>query len=128
MASIFSMIVNGAIPSHKVWEDENHYAFLDINPWVIGHTLVIPKNEVDYLFDIDDDAYLALNLAAKRVAELLQDKLGCARVCTMVIGYEVPHAHIHLLPTNTMGDIIVPGSMPSVAVPDLAGLAERFRS
>lgn len=128
MASIFSMIVNGEIPSHKVWEDDAHFAFLDINPWVVGHTLVIPKVETDYLFDIEDEAYLALNLAAKRVAEMLQDKLDCQRVCTMVIGYEVPHAHIHLLPTNTMSDILVPGSLPSVAVPDLGELAQQIRS
>ncbi|MCA8946079.1 MAG: HIT family protein [Planctomycetes bacterium] len=126
MPTIFSKIINGEIPCHKVWEDDKHFAFLDINPWVEGHTLVIPKLEHDYLFDMDDDAYAGLHLAAKEVAALLKEKLGCARVCTTVIGYEVPHVHIHLLPTNQMSDFADPGAFQMKEKPDLAALAKRI--
>jgi histidine triad (HIT) family protein len=128
MPTIFSKIVAGEIPCHKVWEDDAHFAFLDINPWVEGHTLVIPKDEHDYLFDMDDDAYTALHLAAKKVAALLKAKLGCARVCTTVIGYEVPHVHIHLLPTNQMSDFAEPGTFQMKEKPDLEALARRIAS
>ncbi|MCA8910427.1 MAG: HIT family protein [Planctomycetes bacterium] len=126
MATIFSKIVAGEIPSHKVWEDDKHFAFLDINPWVEGHTLVIPKAEHDYLFDMDDDAYAALHLAAKKVASLLKEKLGCARVCTVVMGYEVPHVHIHLLPTNTISDFANPAEFQMKDKPDLGALAGKI--
>jgi histidine triad (HIT) family protein len=128
MASIFSRIVAGEIPCHKVWEDQQHLAFLDINPWVEGHTLVIPKVEHDYLFDMSDDAYARLHLAAKKVANLLKDKLGCKRVCTMVIGYEVPHVHIHLLPTNHITEFANPSEFQMKVKPDLAALAKRLNS
>lgn len=128
MASIFSRIVAGEIPCHKVWEDDHHLAFLDINPWVEGHTLVIPKREQDYLFDMDDDAYAQLHLAAKQVAALLKAKLGCRRVCTMVIGYEVPHVHIHLLPTNHITEFANPSEFQMKNKPDLAALAKRLTS
>ncbi|MBZ0136283.1 MAG: HIT family protein [Planctomycetes bacterium] len=128
MPTIFSKIIAGEIPCHKVWEDDAHFAFLDINPWVEGHTLVIPKAEHDYLFDMDDDSYTALHLAAKTVANLLKDKLGCARVCTTVIGYEVPHVHIHLLPTNQMSDFAKPGTFGMKEKPDLVALAKRITS
>lgn len=127
MATIFTKIINGEILSHKVWEDEMHYAFLDINPWVEGHTLVVPKREHDYLFDMDDEAYTALHLAAKKVANLLKEKLNCARVCTTVIGYEVPHVHIHLLPTNQMSDFADPGQFQMKEKPDLEALAKKLR-
>lgn len=127
MASIFSRIVAGEIPCHKVWEDRHHLAFLDINPWVEGHTLVIPKLEHDYLFDMNDDAYARLHLAAKQVAVLLKEKLGCRRVCTMVIGYEVPHVHIHLLPTNQMSDFIQPGTMGMKVKPDFNEILGKLR-
>jgi histidine triad (HIT) family protein len=126
MPTIFSKVIAGEIPSHKVWEDEQHFAFLDINPWSYGHTLVVPKAEHDYLFDMPDDAYAALHLAAKTVAELLKKKLGCARVCTRVVGYEVPHVHIHLLPTNQMSDFIPPGTMGMKEKPDLGEVAKRI--
>ncbi|MCC6464702.1 MAG: HIT family protein [Planctomycetes bacterium] len=128
MPSIFSRIVKGEIPCHKVWEDERHLAFLDINPWVVGHTLVIPKAESDYLFEMPEADYQALHGAARKVAELLKRRIGCARVCTMVIGYEVPHVHIHLLPTNTMSDLIPPGTLGLKVKPDLAALAARLNS
>lgn len=126
MPTIFSKIINGDIPCHKVWEDDRHFAFLDINPWVEGHTLVIPKVEHDYLFDMDDEAYAALHLAAKKVGVLLKDKLSCSRVCTVVMGYEVPHVHIHLLPTNTISDFANPTEFQMKEKPDLAALANRI--
>jgi len=102
--SIFTKILQGEISSHKVWEDDNHYAFLDIRPVRPGHTLVIPKLETPYLFDMDPQAHAALWTAAHKVAALLKEKTGCARICVGVIGYEVPHAHIHLVPTNSIDE------------------------
>ncbi|MCB9895367.1 MAG: HIT domain-containing protein [Planctomycetes bacterium] len=127
MPSIFSKIVAGEIPCHKVWEDDKHLAFLDINPWTYGHTLVIPKLEQDYLFDMPEQDYVALELAAKRVAQLLKDKLGCKRVCSMVVGYEVPHVHIHLLPTDQMSDFIPPGTMGMKEKPDFKEILGKLR-
>ncbi len=98
MAGIFAKIIAGEIPSYKIAEDENHYAFLDINPLVKGHTLVIPKIEVDYLFDLDDAVLASLNVFAKKVAQGIEKVIPCKRVGLMVIGTEVPHAHIHLIP------------------------------
>lgn len=105
MASIFSRIIAGEIPSYKVAEDERHYAFLDINPLSEGHTLVVPKREVDYIFNLSDDEYAALQLFAKRVAVALEKSVDCKRIATAVIGLEVPHAHIHLVPIRTEGDL-----------------------
>ncbi|MCM1348713.1 MAG: HIT family protein [Firmicutes bacterium] len=105
MASVFSLIVAGEIPCYKVAEDSNHLAFLDINPVTPGHTLVIPKREVNYLFDMDDEEYVALELFAKRVAKAIDKAMPCRRVAEAVIGLEVPHAHIHLVPINTEGDL-----------------------
>jgi histidine triad (HIT) family protein len=104
MASIFSKIIAGDIPSYKVYEDEHVFAFLDINPMQKGHTLVVPKKEVDYLFDLDEDTYNTLFERSKYIANLLKEKLGCNRVMLLVVGYEVAHAHIHLIPTNSMDD------------------------
>jgi len=98
MASIFSKIVNGEIPSYKIAEDDNFFAFLDINPVAKGHTLVIPKKEVDYIFNLDDNTLAGLNLFAKKVALAIQKTIDCKRVGLLVIGTEVPHAHIHLIP------------------------------
>lgn len=103
--TIFSKIINGEIPSYKVYEDDFIYAFLDINPVQRGHTLVVPKKEVDYLFDLDEETYGHLMRASKIVAEMLKEKLSCARVCVVVEGYEVPHAHVKLIPTNTAKDL-----------------------
>ena len=105
MASIFSRIVAGEIPSYKVAEDEHHYAFLDINPLQEGHTLVIPKKEVDYLFDLSDEEYAALQLFAKRVAKAIYKAVPCKRVAVAVLGLEVPHAHIHLIPISKESDV-----------------------
>lgn len=105
MSSVFSLIVAGTIPCYKVAEDDRHLAFLDINPVAPGHTLVIPKREVDYLFDLPEDEYTALELFARRVAKAMDRALPCRRVAEAVIGLEVPHAHIHLVPINSEGDL-----------------------
>jgi histidine triad (HIT) family protein len=105
MASIFSRIVNGEIPSYKIAEDENYLAFLDINPLAKGHTLVIPKKEVDNLFDLDDELYKGLFLFAKKVANAIEKCIPCKKVGVAVIGLEVPHAHIHLVPINGIYDL-----------------------
>ncbi|MCG6189136.1 HIT family protein [Maribellus maritimus] len=106
MASIFTKIINGEIPSYKVAEDENFYAFLDISPVAKGHTLVIPKKEVDYLFDLDDELYAGLQLFAKKVAVGLKKTIPCEKVGVLVLGLEVPHAHIHLAPMQNEADIL----------------------
>ena len=105
MSSIFSKIVNGDISSYKVAEDESFLAFLDVNPLVKGHVLVIPKQEVDYIFDIEDDLLAGLNLFAKKVAIKMKRILPCERNGVTVIGLEVPHAHIHLIPINSVTDM-----------------------
>ena len=105
MATIFSRIVAGEIPSYKVAEDERYYAFLDINPLAKGHTLVIPKQEVDYLYDLDDETLQGMIIFAKRVAQKIKAFSGCNRVATVVLGLEVPHAHIHLIPMNSEKDV-----------------------
>lgn len=105
MPSIFSRIIAGEIPSYKVAEDERHYAFLDINPMAEGHTLVVPKHEVDYIFNLSAEEYAALQLFAKRVAAAVEKAVPCKRIATAVIGLEVPHAHIHLVPINKEADM-----------------------
>ena len=105
MASIFTKIINGEIPSYKVAEDDNYYAFLDIFPLSKGHTLVIPKLEVDYIFDLKDDQYVGLMLFAKKIAIQIKEKIACKRVAIVVLGMEVAHVHIHLIPMNSEGDI-----------------------
>lgn len=105
MASIFSRIVAGEIPCYKVAEDENFLAFLDINPLAEGHTLVIPKKETDYIFAIDDAEYQAFWLFAKRVAKAVESVVPCKRIGLAVLGLEVAHAHIHIVPINTVYDI-----------------------
>jgi histidine triad (HIT) family protein len=106
MASIFTKIVNGEIPAWKVAEDENFFAFLDIFPVAKGHALVIPKKEVDYLFDLDDETYAGLQLFAKKVALGIQKAIPCKKVGVMVLGLEVPHAHIHLVPMQSEADLL----------------------
>ncbi|HIZ88042.1 MAG TPA: HIT family protein [Candidatus Coprenecus pullistercoris] len=105
MASVFTKIVNGEIPSYKVAETEHCYAFLDINPLKAGHTLVIPKKEVDYLFDLDSELYAELMLFARKVAMAVKAAVPCKRVGVAVLGMEVPHAHIHLVPMDSEGDL-----------------------
>ncbi len=104
MASIFTKIIEGEIPAHKILEDDHYLAFLDIFPLSEGHTLVIPKQEIDYLFDLDDELYTGLHLFGKKVARAIRQAVPCKRVATAVVGLEVPHAHLHLIPINTMAD------------------------
>lgn len=105
MASIFSRIVAGEIPCYKVAEDDNYFAFLDINPLAAGHTLVIPKKEVDYIFDLDDETLQGLVTFAKSIAAKIKAKTDCKKVAMVVLGLEVPHAHIHLIPMNSENDV-----------------------
>ena len=105
MASIFSRIVAGEIPCYKVAEDEKYFAFLDINPLAKGHTLVIPKQEVDYYFDLDDETLAGMTLFAKKVAHKIKEQTGCKKVAMVVLGLEVAHAHIHLIPMNSENDV-----------------------
>lgn len=105
MASIFTKIINGEIPSYKVAEDDQFYAFLDINPLAAGHTLVIPKEETDYIFDLNPEMLAALMQFAQKVAKGMDQVISCERIGVVVIGLEVPHAHIHLVPINGVYDI-----------------------
>ena len=105
MASIFSRIVAGEIPCYKVAEDDKYFAFLDINPLAKGHTLVIPKQEVDYYFDLDDETLAGMTIFAKRVAHKIKEQTGCKKVAMVVLGLEVAHAHIHLIPMNSEIDV-----------------------
>lgn len=105
MPTIFTKIINGEIPSYKIAEDDNFYAFLDINPLAKGHTLVVPKKEVDYLFDLDDETLGGLHVFAKKIAKAIEKAVPCKRIGTTVIGLEVPHAHLHLIPINGITDM-----------------------
>ncbi len=105
MTTIFSRIVKNEIPSYRIAEDDRFYAFLDINPLAKGHTLVIPKKEVDYLFDLEDDLLAGMNVFAKKVARAIEKVVTCKRIGVAVLGLEVPHAHIHLIPINSEADI-----------------------
>lgn len=105
MATIFTKIVNGEIPSYKIFENKHFYSFLDISPMTKGHTLVIPKKEVDYLFDIDDAMLSEMIVLSKKIAKAIEKAVECTRVGVMVVGLEVPHAHIHLIPIQNEGDM-----------------------
>jgi histidine triad (HIT) family protein len=128
MATIFSKIVSGEIPSFKILEDENFLAFLDVFPLTKGHTLVIPKRETDYIFDIDDEELSEMIVFAKKVALALGKAISCIKVGISVIGLEVPHAHIHLIPMNEVGDMNF--SRPKLQVPkeEMAVIADAIRS
>lgn len=127
MESIFSKIVSGDIPAHKVAETLEYLAFLDINPLTEGHLLVIPKQEVDYIFDLDSETYVGLMLFAQIVAKGLKKAIPCERIGLSVIGLEVPHVHIHLIPINNMDDMNF--SRPKLKLSDekLAEIAEKIR-
>jgi histidine triad (HIT) family protein len=105
MASVFTRIINGEIPCYKIAEDKHYFAFLDINPLAKGHTLVVPKEETDYLFDLSDESLAGISVFAKKVARAIGKTMPCKRVGIAVLGLEVPHAHIHLIPINDLGDI-----------------------
>ena len=126
MASIFSRIVAGEIPCCKVAEDERFFAFLDISPVAKGHTLVIPKQEVDYIFDLDDETYNGLMAFARKVARALEGAVECKRVGVAVMGLEVPHAHIHLIPITTEGDMNFFREKLSLPAEEMAAIAARI--
>lgn len=123
MASIFTKIIQGEIPCYKIAEDENFFAFLDINPISEGHTLVIPKIEVDYIFDLDDEIFSGLHLFARKIAKAIDDTLGTIRTGIIVEGMEVPHAHIHLVPIYFEGQPMNLGRKTSVSKERMVELA-----
>ena len=127
MSTIFSKIIAGDIPAYKVAESIDFLAFLDINPLAEGHLLVIPKKEMDYLFDIDDETYLGLQLFAKIVAKGLKAAIPCKKVGVAVIGLEVPHAHIHLIPMNRVDDLNFARPKLSFTPDELEATAEKIR-
>jgi histidine triad (HIT) family protein len=127
MASIFTRIINREIPGHIVAEDEHYIAFLDITPLVQGHTLVVPKKELDYIFDLDDEALAGLTVFAKQVANAVKKAIPCKRIGVAVIGLEVPHVHIHLVPMSTMGDINFTKPKLNPTQEELTAVAEKIR-
>ncbi len=126
MASIFTKIVNGEIPAYKIAEDNNCLAFLDISPAAKGHTLVIPKKEVDYLFDLDDTLYSNLQLFAKKVAVGLKKAVPCVKVGVLVLGLEVPHAHIHLIPMQDESDVLDFSNKVEMSDEELKALSKKI--
>ena len=128
MSSIFSKIVSGEIPSHKIFENEKFLAFLDVAPLVHGHILVIPKKEVDYIFDIPDSDLAEMMVFAKGVAKAQKDAVTCKRIGIAVIGLEVPHAHIHLVPMNTANDVNFTQPKLKPTTEELSSMAEMIRS
>ena len=128
MASIFTKIVRKEIPAHIVAETEQFLAFLDINPLAKGHTLVIPKQEIDYLFDLPDDLYIGLQVFAREVARAMKKVIDCELIGTAVIGLEVPHAHIHLVPINSISDLDFSRPKLSFTQEELADIAKSIRS
>lgn len=105
MATIFTRIIKGEIPCYKIAEDDRYFAFLDINPLKAGHTLVVPKQETDYIFDLDDDQLAGLIIFSKKVAKAIESVIPCKRIAVAVVGLEVPHIHVHLIPMDTMNDV-----------------------
>ena len=128
MASIFTKIINGEIPCYKIAEDDNYFAFLDINPLAKGHTLVIPKTEVDYLFDLDDNTLKGIIVFAKKVAKAIQNSIPCQRIGVAVLGLEVPHAHIHLVPLQTEADINFSNPKLKLSAEEMNDIAEKIRT
>jgi histidine triad (HIT) family protein len=127
MATIFSRIIKGEISSYKVAEDADFFAFLDINPVAIGHTLVVPKQEIDYIFDLDDNLLGKMSIFSKKVAKAIEKAIPCKRIGIAVIGLEVPHAHLHLVPLNNMDDINF--SRPKLKIPteELKEICEKIK-
>jgi histidine triad (HIT) family protein len=128
MATIFSKIVVGEIPSYKVAESDKYFAFLDISPLSLGHTLVIPKVEIDYIFDLDDDTLKGMIVFAKKVAGAIEEVVSCKRVGIAVLGLEVPHAHIHLVPLNKESDISFSKDRVKMTTDEFISLAEEIRN
>lgn len=127
MATIFSKIIAGEIPSYKIAENDKFYAFLDINPMTKGHTLVVPKQETDYIFDIEDALLGEMMLFSKRVARAIEKAITCKRVGMMVIGLEVPHAHIHLVPLQKEGDLNLSNPKLKLSSSEFSEIAEKIK-
>ena|ERR1017187_9650151 len=127
MPSIFSKIVKGEIPCYRIAETENHLAFLDVFPLAKGHTLVIPKKETDYIFDIEDKEFAELHLFSKKVAKAIEQAIPCKRIGVAVIGLEVPHAHIHLIPLNNVSDINFSRPKLNLSKEELEETAKKIR-
>lgn len=127
MASIFTKIINGEIPCHKIAEAEDFFAFLDVFPCAPGHTLVVPKKEVDYLFDLSDELYLGLMAFAKSLEPAIRKAVPCKRVGVAVIGLEVPHVHVHLVPMNSMNDMNF-NSKIKISQEELSEIAEKIKA
>ena len=128
MASIFTKIIEGEIPCYKIAEDENHFAFLDINPQAKGHTLVIPKQEIDNIYDLSDDMLASLHVFAKKVALALEATVDCKRVGVLVIGTEVPHAHIHLIPFQEERQMAITNGKMTIPADEMALIASNART
>ncbi len=128
MSTIFTRIVKGEIPCYKIAEDDNYLAFLDINPLVKGHTLVIPKIEVDYIFDLDEKLFTGLQLFTRKVAKAIDKSVTCKKVGIAVVGLDVPHAHIHLIPINTIGDLNFANPKLKLSPEEFKSIAEKIKS
>jgi len=128
MASIFTKIISGEIPSYKIAENDKFLAFLDVFPLVHGHVLVVPKKEIDYIFDIDDADLSEMMIFAKGVAKALKKSVDCKRIGVAVIGLEVPHAHIHLVPMNTANDVNFTQAKLKPSAEELSSMADKIRS
>lgn len=128
MSSIFTKIVKGEIPCHKIAENEKYLAFLDINPLAKGHTLVIPKQEIDYIFDLDDELLGGLMLFSKKIAKAIQKTISCQRIGIAVVGIEVPHCHIHLIPLNYISDINFSRPKLKLSNEELTEIAQKIRA
>lgn len=128
MPSIFSRIIKGEIPAWKVAESEHFLAFLDVNPLAKGHTLIVPKLETDYFFDLSDEEISGIMVFSKKVASALRSTLPCLRIGMSIIGLEVPHAHVHLVPLNSMGDINFSNSRLNLSAEEMEAIAASIRS
>jgi histidine triad (HIT) family protein len=127
MSTIFSKIIAGEIPAHKVAEDDHYLAFLDINPLQKGHTLVVPKKEVDYIFDLDDETLAGLHVFAKKVAKGIEKVVTCNRIGVVILGLEIPHAHVHLIPMDNERDVEFSKGRMSVNDTELQEMAGKIR-
>jgi histidine triad (HIT) family protein len=128
MATLFTRIIQGEIPCYKIAEDEKYFAFLDINPLAKGHTLVVPKEETDYLFDLSDDNLAGMAVFAKKIARAIGESVPCKRVGIAVLGLEVPHAHIHLIPVNDLNDINFARPKLKLTKEEFEAIAEKIRN
>jgi histidine triad (HIT) family protein len=128
MASIFTKIIHGEIPSYKIAEDDNYYSFLDIHPVAKGHALVVPKVEVDYIFDLDDEILGGMQVFAKKIALAIEKSVSCQRIGMAVAGLEVPHAHIHLIPINEISDLSFEKPKLKLSQQEFEELLEKIKS